>query len=402
MHNEEKRFKLTKLLYFGEILPLFGKKKVQESQPSPEIPLYREYQVKGATTGLEICNLNGEDAIVTGSLDSRGLTAISPDGDLLWNFDTGATVYSVAVGRFDNETMVFAGSNAKVFALSPEGKKHWEFQMPATKSKIYGGFAQVAKVEADMLKQYGTNDVYHIATGKLDNEGVIVAMAGAEYFYEGAQVIAKNGQLIRSMKKKTLGIQIPINTFGGMMDISSKGDAILMIALQAKTAYGFSPDLQAFSLDGKVIHKTKVDVDPIKVGSGKTRYFEGGRQDKSRGKIKAGWFGDKPVAVIGLDVGGRSVVAVDLNGKQLWKYETAAKGDINAGVTDVAIGQMTGAPVVIAGTIDGKVHLISAEGQMIKSRMYESNIANVAYGKIKNRDAFAVGTFNGKIYVYLI
>jgi outer membrane protein assembly factor BamB len=381
-----------------KILPLFGKKKAQESEPSPEIPLFKEYQVKGATTGLEICNLNGEDAIVTGSLDSRGLAAISLDGDLLWNFDTGATVYSVAVGKFDNETMVFAGSNGKVFAVSPEGKKHWEFQMPATKSKMLGGLVRVAKVTADMAKLYGDDDVYHIATGKLNNEDVIAAMAGGEYYYEGTQVIAKDGHLIRSMKRKSLGMQIPIVTSGGLLDISSKGDTILMLAAQAKSAYGFAPDIQAFSLEGKVVCKTKVDVDLIR----KNRYVEGGVQDKRRGKLRAGWFGDKPVAVIGLGMAGRSVAAIDLNGKQLWKYETAAKGDINAGVVDVAIGHMKGAPIVIAGTFNGKVHLISAEGQMIKSRMYESNITNVAYGKIKDKDAFAVGTFNGKIYAYLV
>lgn len=380
-----------------KVLPLFGKKKVQESEPSPEIPLFKEYQVRGATTGLEICNLGGQDAIVTGSLDSRGLAAISLDGDLLWSFDTGATVYSVAAGKFDNETVIYAGSNSKVFAITPEGKKLWEFQMPATKSKLFSGVVRLAKVTEDMAKLYGRNDVYHIATGKLNNENVIAAVAGGEYYYEGTQVIAKDGHLIGSMKRKSLGMQIPIATTGGLLDVSSKGDAILVLAAQAKSAYGFAPDIQAFSLEGKVVRKTKVDVDLVK----KDRYVEGGVQDKHRGKLRAGWFGDKPVAVLGV-MGGRSVAAIDLDGKQLWKCETAAKGDITAGVTDVAIGKMNEAPIVIAGTFNCKVHLISAEGRMIKSRTYESNVTNVAYGKIKVKDAFAVGTYAGKIYLYIV
>ena len=378
-------------------MPLFGKKKVQESQQSPDIPLFKEFQVKGATTGLEICKLNGEDAIVTASIDSRGLAAISLEGDPLWNFDTGGTVFSVAVANFDGETTIFAGSNTKVFAVTSEGNKLWEFQMPATKSKIIGGLMGVAKTLDDAAKHYGANDVYHIVTGKLNGENVIVAMAGREHFYEGAQVIAKNGQLIRSMKRKVMGMQSAIGAIGGLLDISPKGDSILMIASQTKSVYGFAPDVQAFSLEGKVIQKIKVDLDLIR----QERYVEGGMQDKQRGRIRAGWFGDKPVAVVGA-MGGRSVAAIDLDGKQLWKYETAGKGDVSAGITDVAIGKMKGAPIVIAGTFNSKVHLISAEGELIKSRNYESNVTNVAYGKIKDKDAFAVGTYSGKIYVYVI
>jgi hypothetical protein len=374
-------------------MPLFGKKK--EEAPvlnRPKISKYKEYSVPGPTSGLAFANIQGKEAIIASALDARGFTAIDVDGEALWSFDTGATVYSLATANFGNNQVIVAGSGEKVFAVSDAGTELWRYPMPSTQSRWIKGALSFGKWTQEAGKRYGYNDVYHLTTGKLDGEDVVVAIAGWEHYYEGPQIISAQGKQICSLKRKALGMTTGFQVIGCLLDLSPRGDAVLA-ALTATS--GMFKEISVISKDGKIRGKLKVDID---MGP-KDRYVEGGFQDKHRGKLVAGKLNDVDTVVIGSPET-RSVGATSLDGRKLWKYETSPKGDVNAGINDIAIGMINGQSTVIVGTFDHCVHLITSDGRRLDSWRYPSNVTNVAYGKIKGKDAIAVGLYNGQIITY--
>lgn len=373
-------------------MSIFGKKKEAEVLNRPKISQYKEYSVPGPTSCLAFSTIQGKEAIVASALNARGLVALSVDGEKLWSFDTGATVYSLAIANFGNKQVVVAGSGGKVFAISDAGTELWQYQMQSTQSRWIKGTLNIGKFTAEMAKIYGYNDVYHLATGRLDGEDVVVAIGGWEYYYEGPQVISAHGNHVCTLKRKVLGISAPFQVIGCLLDLSPRGDSILAVlsAVHMK-------EVSVISKDGQIKENLKVDVD----SAPRDRFTEGGFQDKYRGKLVAGKLNGIDSIVLG-NPNTRSVAAISLDGEKLWKYKISPRGDLNAGINDIAIGSINGKSVVIIGTFDHCVHLITSDGQLLDSWRYPSNITNVAYGKIKGKDAIAVGLYNGKIFTYTL
>lgn len=378
-------------------MPLFGRKKKEEEPPipKPQISQHKEHVVPGTPCGLVLCNLQNQEAMVVSSLEARGLTAMTVDGEKLWTYDTGATAYSLAVGDFTGQSIIFAGSNEKVFAISEAGKELWQYEMPATKSRFIKGLAGLGGKVADAEKRRGLQDVHHIATGKLDGEDVVIAMAGGLHGFEGPQILSSKGEHRGALKMKVLGRETGLTIAGGYLDLSPKGDAIL--ALWPSASEKGSNEVRALSRKGETIRKFKVDVDFAPTN----RVTVGGIQDKFRGKLAAGKLDDIEAFVLGAP-NYRSVAAVSLQGTQLWKYETSRKGVTDAGINDVAIGSIKGKSAVVIGTFDRAVHIVAGNGSRLDSWIYPTNVTNVAWGRIKGKDAIAVGLFNGQILTYTV
>ena len=374
-------------------MSIFGKKKEAEVLNRPKISQYKEYSVPGSTSGLAFGTIQGKEAIVASALNARGLVALSVDGEKLWSFDTGATVYSLAIANFGNKQVVVAGSGGKVFAISDAGTELWQYQMQSTQSRWIKGTLNIGKFTAEMAKIYGYNDVYHLATGRLDGEDVVAAIAGWEYYYEGPQVISAQGKHVCTLKRKVLGISAPFQVIGCLLDLSPRGDSILAVLSSVHVI----KEVSVISKDGKIKENLKVDIDLAP----KDRYSEGGFQDKYRGKLVVGKLNGIDSIVLG-NPNTRSVAAVSLDGEKLWKYKTSPRGDLNAGINDIVIGSINGKSVVMIGTFDHCVHLIMDDGRLLDSWRYPSNVTNVAYGKIKGKDAIAVGLYNGKILTYTL
>jgi hypothetical protein len=375
-------------------MPLFGRKK--ETPPpfeKPQIRKYGEHRTLGATTGLALCNLQGKEALILSSIDARGFSAMTVDGERLWTFDTGATVYSLAVGNFSGQTAIIAGSNEKVFAVSDIGKELWQYQMPTTKSRLARGVLKLGQWTQEAGKRYGYNDTYHVVSGKLDGEDVVVAIAGWEHAYEGPQIISSKGQQICSLKKKYWTGDAGIIIQECLLDLSPRGDSLLAMVAEPKHIF---KEISVINRDAKITRrlKAKTDVGP------KNRYTEGGFQDKHRGRLVAGRLDGMEAAVYGSPQT-RSVAAASLDGAQLWNYGTAGKRDVNSGINDIALGTLNGHSVVIIGTFDNAVHLVASNGTRVDMWTYPSNVTNVACGKIKGKDAIAVGLYNGQVLTYV-
>lgn len=378
-------------------MPWFGRKKKEEepSIPKPQIRQHKEHVVPGTPCGLVLCSLLGQEAIVVSSLDARGLTAMTVEGEKLWTYDTGATAYSLAVGNSSGQSIIFAGSNEKVFAISDAGKVLWQYEMPTTKSRFVKGLAGLGRMVADADKRRGLQDVHHIAAGKLDGEDVVIAMAGGLHGFEGPQILSSEGEHRGSLKMKVLGRETGLTIAGGYLDLSPRGDAVF--ALWPSGSEKGSDEVRALSGKGETIRKFKLDVDfaPTR------RVTVGGVQDNFRGKLVAGTLDGTEAFVIGAP-NYRSVAAMALQGTQLWKYETSRKGVTDAGINDVAIGSIEGKSMAVIGTFDRAVHLVTGNGKRLDSWAYPTNVTNVAYGKIKGKDAIAVGLFNGQILTYTV
>ena len=193
---------------------------------------------------------------------------------------------------------------------------------------------------------------------------------------------------------KTLGRSIGLTITGGSLDLSPKGDAILA-GWPSASAKG-SNEVRALSRSSETIRKYKLDIDFAPTNRG----WVGGRQDKFRGKLVAGKLDGTDAFVIGKP-NYRSVAAMSLQGTQLWKYETSGRGVTDAGINDVAIGSIGGHSVVVVGTFDHAVHILAGNGSRLDSWTYPTNVMNVACGKIKGKDAIAVGLFNGQVLTYI-
>lgn len=376
-------------------MPLFGKKK--EETPilnKPRISKYKEYSVPGPTSCLGLCNIQGEEAIVASALDAKGFTVMNVEGEQLWSFDTGATVYSLAIGKFGGSQVIVVGSGEKVFAISDNGKELWRYQMPSTQSKLIKGTLSAGKWTQESGKRYGYNDVYALTAGRLDGEDVVLAIAGWEHWYEGPQVISAQGKQICSVKRKVLGMHPALQVIECLLTLSPREDAILAVLVSMSP--GIIKEVSVVSKDGKIKEKLKVDIDLAP----KDRYTEGGFQDKYRGRLVTGKLNGVDAIVIG-NPHTRSVAAVTLDGKQMWNYEASPKGEVNAGINDIAIGQVNGQSTVIVGTFDRRVHLITGDGRLLDAWGYPTNVTNVAYGKIKEKDAVAVGLYSGQIHTYV-
>jgi hypothetical protein len=377
-------------------MPLFGGKKKEEVPIliKPKMSQYKEYSIPGATSGLVFCNIQGREAIVVSALGTRGLETMSVDGEKLWSFDTGATVYSLTTANFGSNQVILAGSGEKVFALSEDGTELWRYQMPSTQSRWIKGTLSLGKWTQEAGKLYGYNDVYHLTAGRLDGEDAIVAIAGWEHYYEGPQIISSQGKQVCSLKRKVLGTRQPFQVIGCLLDLSPRRDSVL--AVLTSMSPGMYKEISIISKDGNITGKLKVDIDLAP----KDRFTEGGIQDKERGKLVTGKLNGADVAVMG-NPDTRSVAAVTLDGKKLWNYEVSPKGDVNAGVNDLAIGSINGQSIIIVGTFDHCVHLVTGDGRRLDLWRYPSNVTNVAYGKINGKDALAVGQYNGQILTYI-
>jgi hypothetical protein len=355
---------------------------------------------------LAFCEIEGEDALVMSSLNSRGFSTVSVDGKKLWTFDTGATVYSLAVGNFSGQTVILAGSGGKVFAVSEKGQQLWQYNMPAKEhAPLWAkGALKLAVFAQEVNKQYGLDDVYHIATGKLDGKDVAVAIAGVQRNLEGPQVLSGNGEHLLSLKKKYWTGEFGLSVIKCLLDLSPRGDSILAIlaGTSVREAMSMLKEVSVISSEGKVVKKLKAKMDLAP----KNRYTEGGFQDKERGKLVAGKLDGTDAVVFGAPET-RSVAAISLEGAQLWKYVTAEKGllgmgTLNSGINDIALGSMNGHSIVVIGTFDGVAHIVSGNGTRVEAWGYESNVTNVACGKIKGKDALAVGLYNGQVITYAV
>lgn len=73
---------------------------------------------------------------------------------------------------------------------------------------------------------------------------------------------------------------------------------------------------------------------------------------------------------------------------------------MNAGINDIAMGSINGHSIVVIGTFDHAVHLVASNGVQMDVWGYPSNVTNVACGKIKGKDAVAVGLYSGQVITY--
>jgi hypothetical protein len=319
--------------------------------------------------------------------------AILVDGEKLWNFDTGETVYSLAATRFGDQQVIVAGSGEKVWAIDSSGKELWQYPMPKTESLFGKGLAKFAGGLHDIQKSLGYRDVFHLAAGKLGGRDVVVALAGLEHALMGPQVISSKGEHIMTLKAKVLGREGALGILGCMLDISPRGDAIVAVV----NSYKGLKQISLIDSKGEITKKFDVGIDYAP----SDRHTVGGEQDKCRGKLVAGKLDGTDAVVLG-SPSTRSVGAGSLDGAKLWCFETCRKGDVNAGINDVAIGTMNGRSVVVIGAFNNLVHLVAGNGAQIDTWGYSSNVTNVACGKIKGQDAIAVGLYSGQILTYTV
>ncbi len=372
-------------------MPWFGKKK-QEKPPVSKLLVaqHKEYRIHGPTSGLAFCTLQGKEAICASALHSKKISAVALTGGDLWDFKTSDSVFSLAATNFGGKDVVIAGSGGKVLAVSETGEKLWQYAMPQG-SGVMAGLSSATVGLHELQNEIGYEDVYHIATGKLDGDDVVVAIAGGVYMTEGPQVITSEGEQRCALKTKTLGITRPIQIAGCLLDLSPVGDAIL--GMVNYKAYG---KVSVISEEAKIIKDLKVHMDQARKGGGDLLL-----QDKRRGKLVSGKFGDKNVFVVGTPIH-LSVAAVSLDGTQLWNYfPTRAIGPMS-GVNDIRIGSLSGKSAVVVGCSDGSVHVVDEAGRRLDSWEYPVPVTNVDWGKIEGKDAIAIGLYDGRILTYTV
>ena len=373
------------------LMPWFGKKK-QEEPPISKLTVDKceEFRVPGPSSGLVFCTLQGKEAICASALHSKKIVAMTTAGAELWEFNTSDSVFSLAKANFAGKDVVIAGAGGKVLAISGEGEKLWEYAMPEG-SGIIAGLSSASVSLHELQNEIGFEDVYHIATGKLNGDDVVVAVAGGRYMTEGPQVITSSGERKCGLKTKTLGMTRPIQIAGCLLDLSPTGDALLGIV--AYKAYGKA---SVITEEAKTIRDIKFHIDEARKMGGALPI-----QDKRRGKLVGGKFGDKNVFIVGTP-NHVSVAAVSLDGTQLWNYfSTRAIGPMT-GVNDIKIGSLDGKHVVIIGCNDGSVHVVDEAGRRLDSWEYPVSVTNVDWGKIEGKDAIAIGLYNGQILTYVI
>ncbi|MEM2130737.1 MAG: PQQ-binding-like beta-propeller repeat protein [Candidatus Bathyarchaeia archaeon] len=377
-------------------MPLFGKRQ-EAREPAPIIkPIFRkfrEYWVPGTPTGLAFCNIQGKDGLIMSAMNARGLTAMTVEGEKLWTFDTGGTVFSLATANFGGQRVILAGSQAKVFAISESGHELWQYQMPETGSKITKLTLSAGRFTQTSAKRYGYNDVYRLTPGKFEGEDAVLAVAGWQYAYEGPQIISSKGEQICALKRKALGKQYGLLILATLIDFSPRGDAVL--AVVSEVSFSIMKEVSVIKKDGTIEKKLKFKI----YHAPKDTYVKGGFQDKYRGKLVGGKFGETDVCVLGTP-DTRSVAAISLDGDQLWNYETAYANDINAGINDIALGSILGQPVAVIGTFNHYLHIVTKDGRRLEMWAYPTNITDVAVGKIGEKDAIAVGLYNGQVFTY--
>jgi hypothetical protein len=258
-------------------------------------------------------------------------------------------------------------------------------------SGIIAGLSSASVGLHELQNEIGFQDVYHIATGKLNGDDVIVAIAGGRYMTEGPQVITSSGQQRCALKTKTLGMTRPIQIAGCLLDLSPAGDALLGIV--AYKAYGKA---SVISEEAKTIRDIKFHIDEARKIGGDLPL-----QDKRRGKLVGGKFGARNVFVVGTP-NHVSVAAVSLDGTQLWNYFTTRAIGPMSGVNDIKIGSLAGNSAVIVGCLDSSVHIIDEAGRRLDFWECPAPVTNVDWGKIEGRDAVAVGLYDGQILTYTI
>jgi hypothetical protein len=371
--------------------PWFGKKKQEEPDVSKLVRLeYRKYIVSGPTSGLAFCNLDGNEAICASALDSHKIKAWTTSGDQLWEFTSPYSVFSLVKGNFGGKDVIAIGGGGSVIAISEAGEKLWEYEMPEG-SGIMSGLSGATIGLHEMQNVVGFGDVYHLAAGKLNNDDVIVAVAAGKYLMEGPQVIDSRGEQVCALKTKTLGMTRPIQIAGCMLDLLPSGDGFL--GMVAYKAFGKA---SVITKEGKMIRDIKLHMDEARKPGSLLPL-----QDKRRGGLVSGKFGNQNV-FIASSPHHISVAAVSLDGPQLWNYlTTRAIGDFS-GVNDLKIGTLAGKPVVVAGCLDGSVHIIDEAGYRLDSWQSSIPVTNVGWGKIESKDAVAVGLYDGKVTTYTL
>jgi len=373
-------------------MPLFGKK--QEMMPALnklQFVQHKEYFVQGPTSCLALSTVQGKEVVVASALNSRGFIVMGVDGDKLWAFDTGATVYSLAVGDFAGKKVILAGSDEKVFAVSEDGKELWRCQMPVSESKLMRMAESMRSGLEKISNIYGYNDVYHLVAGKLDGQDVAIAYAGGHHLGAGPQVISSDGKQVCALKRRTWGSDYPYAVaFGTSLDIAPDGKSVILWSTSSRNVFMVDPS-------GEIERQFSFKKEYAR----QDRYVEGGggTQDKYRGKLVAGRLNGVDAFVVGYP-SWRSVAAESLDGQQLWDYITNSRSDLNSGINDIAIGTFNGQSTVIIGTFDCSVHLIDAYGRGLLVWKFPSNVNNVAFGSIQGKEALAVGLNNGQILSY--
>ena len=81
-------------------MPLFGKKK--ETAPvlnKPRFVQHKEYSIQGPTSCLAMDKVHDKEVVIASALNSRGFIVMGIEENALWSFDTGATVYGLAVAN---------------------------------------------------------------------------------------------------------------------------------------------------------------------------------------------------------------------------------------------------------------------------------------------------------------
>lgn len=373
--------------------PWFGKKK-QEEVPVSTLNLYEygEFRAPGPTSGLVFFKLKGKDAICASAINSRKIKAMTPDGDEIWAYTAAHSIFSLARASFEGKDTIIAGGGGKVIAISAEGEKLWEYTMPAGSgimAALSSGTSGLQRIMQDVI---GFEDVYHLATGKLNGDDVVVALAAGIYMTEGPQVIRSDGTQKCALKTKTLGMTRPIQIAGCMLDLSPKGDALLGMVVYK--AYG---KVSVITQEAKMVRDIKFHIDEARKPGGPLPL-----PDKRRGRLIGGKFGERDVFVVGTPIHA-SVAAVSLDGTQLWNYFTTRAIGPMTGVNDVKIGSVGGKPAVLVGCLDNSAHIVDEGGH----RMYYwepgiSPVTNVDWGKIDGEDAIVVGLYDGQIKAYTI
>ena len=318
---------------------------------------------------LATADLNGDGVseIVAGSTNGK-VYALDAQGKQLWTFLTNGPVHAVATDDLDGDgkVEVIAGSeDAHVYALDAAGKERWRFEVPYYKRK---GIARV------------------VFTTDLEGDGKKEVIAGADSWrYYALDCNGKEKWHVESVHGSTAGCAV---------DLDGDGKTEVVCG----TEYYCWP---CAGSDGKVkwSYSTRTGPKCNAVcaadvnGDGKKEVIFGGADTNISvvshdGKLLWQYnTGDEVTQVLAADLDGNgkaeviasslsfNVYALKGDGTRLWRC------DLGDGVTTIApLGSR-----IAAGTEDGRVVMLSAEGNIVGS--YDTGSKVVALSSIPESDA---------------
>lgn len=320
--------------------------------------LAEEFAKKGKTgmpshifQSLATADLNGDGAaeIIAGSTNGK-VYAIDAQGKLLWNFVTNGPVHAVAADDLDGDgkVEVIAGSDDTcVYVLDSSGKERWRFDVPYYKRKgivrvvfttdLEGDGKKEVIAGADSWRYYALDcngkEKWHVESvhgstagcaADLDGDGKSEVVCGTEYYWWPCA--GSDGKVRWSYSTRTG----PKCNSVCAADVNGDGKKEVIFG-------GADTNISVVGYDGKLLWQ----------------YNTG---DEVTHVLAADLDGDGKAEVIASSLS-FNVYALKGDGTRLWRC------DLGDGVTRIAsLGSR-----IVAGTENGRVVMLSAEGKVVGS-----------------------------------